>query len=158
MRALAFLAVATWCALAGAELPVKHMDSVRVSVANRSQKALALHAAAGGGWRIDLEGDGVSADIIDVTPGTPARTITVAVVMNTLKMDSVRFAGGHVYRVQLNGGKRASVSLVYLYPDAAKMKGAPVVKKGGAQRVRFDAGESAGSDDGAPERTEKGAL
>ncbi|MGZ3425080.1 MAG: hypothetical protein ACXVCV_00460 [Polyangia bacterium] len=114
--------VMSWGALAFAELPVKHLDSVRVSVANKSQKAFGLHASAGGGWRLDLEGDGDSADIIDVTPGTPARTITLSVITGTIKFDSVRFAGGHVYRVQLNGKKGSSASLVYLYPDASKLK------------------------------------
>jgi hypothetical protein len=157
MRGLAFaVVVMSWGALAFAELPVKHLDSVRVSVANKSQKALALHASAGGGWRLDLECDGDSADVIDVTPGTPARTITLAVITNTLKFDAVRFAGGHVYRVQLNGKKGARASLVYLYPDASKLKLPPAKK--GAQRVRFDADDAAARDDGAPERTEKGAL
>lgn len=157
MRGLAFVVVASWCALAGAELPVKHVDSVRVSVANKSQKALALHATTGGGWRLDLEGDGDSADVIDVTPGTPARTITLAVVTSTIKFDAVRFAGGHVYRVQLNGKKGSSYSLVYLYPDASKLK-LPPPRKGSAQHVRFDSNDAAASDDGAPARTDKGAL
>jgi hypothetical protein len=155
MRGLAFALVTSWCALAGAELPVKHVDSVRVSVANKSQKALALHATPGGGWRLDLEGDGDSADVIDVTPGTPARTITIAVVTNTIKFDSVRFAGGHVYRVQLNGKKRASASLVYLYPAATVEK---LPKKATTQRVRFDAADSAGGSDDTITRVDKGAL
>ena len=159
MRGLAFAVVicSSWCTLAFAELPVKHLDSVRVSVMNRSQRALALHAIAAGGWRLDLEGDGDSADVIDVTPGTPARTITLAVVTNTIKFDAVRFAGGHVYRVQLNGKKRSTASLVYLYPDASKLK-LPPPRKAGAQRVRFDSSDTAATDDGAPERTEKGSL
>jgi hypothetical protein len=157
MRGLAFAVVTTWCALATAELPVKHVDSIRVSVANKSQKAIALHASTGGGWRLDLEGDGDSADVIDLTPGTPARTITLAVITNTLKFDGVRFAGGHIYRVQLNGKKGSSYSLVYLYPDASKLK-LPPVRKGAAQRVRFDDDAAAASDDGAPARTDKGSL
>jgi hypothetical protein len=157
MRGLAFAVVTTWCTLAIAELPVKHVDSIRVSVANKSQKALALHATPGGGWRLDLEGDGESADVIDLTPGTPARTTTLAVVTNTIKFDPVRFLGGHVYRVQLNGGKRSSVSLVYLYPDATKLK-QPPVRKGQAQRVRFDANDTTATDDGAPAHMDKGKL
>jgi hypothetical protein len=159
MRGLAFVVVFATSTLAAAEpLPVKHVEAVRVSVANKSQHALGLRAlAAGAGWRLDLAGDGDSADVIDVTPGTPARTITIAVVANTIKFDAVRFAGGHVYRVQLNGKKGSSYSLVYLYPDAAKLK-LPPARKGSAQRVRFDSDDTAASDDGAPARTDKGAL
>jgi hypothetical protein len=70
MRGLAFLIVCATSALAAAEpLPVKHVEAVRVSVANKSQRALGLRAlAAGAGWRLDLAGDGASADVIDVTP------------------------------------------------------------------------------------------
>ncbi|HEY2744900.1 MAG TPA: hypothetical protein VGL86_09775 [Polyangia bacterium] len=162
MRGLALLVSALgFVATANAlePLPVKHVESVRVSVANRAQKALALHATASGGWRLDLEGDGVSADVIDVTPGTPARTLTIAVVVNTLKFERGQFAGGHVYRVQLNGGKRPAVSLVYLYPDAAPAKmPAPGNKKAaGPQRVRFDGNEPATKDEGIS-RVEKGSL
>ena len=159
MRGLAF--VVSVLGVAGTAsamqpLPVKHVQSVRVSVANRAQKALALRATAGGGWRLDLEGDGVSADVIDVTPGTPARTVTIEVVTNTITFDNVRFAGGHVYRVQLNGGpKGPAASLVYLYPDApAKIP----ARKAGPQRVRFDGNEPATKDDGGISRVEKGSL
>ena len=159
MRGLAFVVVSAWCALAAAEpLPVKHVEAVRVSVANKSQHAIGLRALAGGaGWRLDLAGDGDSADIIDVTPGTPARTLTVAVIGRALKLDALRFAGGHVYRIQLHGEKRDSWSFVYLYPDASTLK-LPARKTPSTQRVRFDADESAASDDGAPARTDKGAL
>ncbi|MCU1279024.1 MAG: hypothetical protein JWM53_2570 [bacterium] len=154
MRGLTFAVVCSWSALAVAELPVKHVDSIRVSVANKSQKALALHASAAGGWRLDLEGDGDSADVIDVTPGTPARTITLAVVTNTIKFDSVRFAGGHVYRVQLNGKKRSTASLVYLYPAATAAK---LPKKATTQRLRFEPDE-APTDGEAIGRVDKGSL
>jgi hypothetical protein len=160
MRGLALGLVCSWAALAGAEPPpppVKHAPpTIRVSLANRSQKALALHATPAGGWRLDLEVDAVSADVIDLTPGTPARTVTLAVVTNTIKFDSVRFAGGHVYRVQLNGGKRPIVNLVYLYPDASAAKMPP--KKAGPQRVRFDADDKKpAGDDGIP-HVDKGKL
>lgn len=160
MRGLALGIVCAWSALVAAEpLPVKHVEAVRVSVANRSQHALGLRALpAGGGWRLDLAGDGDTAEIIDVTPGTPARTLTVAVIGRMLKLDPLRFAGGHVYRVQLNGDKRPSWSFVYLYPDAATLK-LPPRKAGAAERVRFDAAEAAAADgDDAPARTDKGAL
>jgi hypothetical protein len=158
MRGLALGLVCSWAALAAAEPPpVKHAPStIRVSIANRSQKALALRATAAGGWRLDLEVDAVSADVIDLTPGTPARTVTLEVVTNTIKFDKVRFAGGHVYRVQLNGGKRPIVSLVYLYPDVSAAKLPP--KKAATQRVRFDTDDKKpAGDDGIP-RVDKGSL
>ena len=160
MRGLAFVVVCATSALAAAEpLPVKHVEAVRVSVANKSQHAFGLRALpAGAGWRLDLAGDGDSADVIDVTPGTPARTLTVAVIGRALKFDALRFAGGHVYRVQLHGDKRSSWSFVYLYPDPSTLK-LPPRRPGTAQRVRFDADEAPPpSDDGAPARTDKGAL
>ena len=161
MRRLVFLllllVVCSWCALAVAvaePLPVKHIGAIHVSVANRKQKALGLHALRSGGWRLDLEGDGDSADVIDLTPGTPARTFTVAVITNTLKFDALRFVGGHIYRVQLNGAKRPSVSLVYLYPGAPT---AQRPKKAAAQRLRFDTEETPTHGDGIS-RVDKGKL
>ena len=160
MRGLAFAMVFSFGALAVAEpLPVKHVEAVRVSVASRSQHAIGLRALPGGaGWRLELatDGDGGSADAIDVTPGTPARMLSVAVVGRALSFDAVRFAGGHVYRVQLRGEKRAPWSFVYLYPDPAALKLPP--KKSGAERVRFDEHDGPAADDGAPARVDKGSL
>ena len=160
MRGLAFvvtLGIVSWCALATAEpLSVKHVEAVRVSVANRSQHALGLRALPGAaGWRLELAGAGDAADIIDVTPGTPARTLSVAVIAHALLFDALRFTGGHVYRVALRGDKRATWSFVYLYPDPATLK---LPAKKGTERVRFDPDESVDLDDNAPARTEKGAL
>jgi hypothetical protein len=158
MRALAFVLLLSLPCAARAELPAKHAESVRVSVLNRAQKALGLRALEGGGWRLELTSESVSADLIDMTPGTPARTLTVAVVGGTLKLDGVRFIAGHVYRVQLNGGAKPSVGLVYLYPDASAAKMS--TKKAGTQRVRFDADEppAAGTKDEGISHVEKGSL
>jgi len=126
---------------------------VRVSVANKSQHAIGLRPLPGGaGWRLELAGAGDAADIIDVTPGTPARTLSVAVVGRMLAFDAQRFAGGHIYRVQLRG--HGAWSFVYLYPDPATLK----LPKKGTERVRFDPDDSAAPDDGAPARTDKGSL
>jgi hypothetical protein len=154
MRGLAFVIVLSSGALAIAEpLPVKHVEAVRVSVANKSQHAIGLRALPGGaGWRLELAGAGDAADIIDVTPGTPARTLSVAVVGRMLAFDAQRFTGGHVYRVQLRG--HGAWSFVYLYPDPSTLK----LPKKGTERVRFDADDSAAPDDGAPARTDKGSL
>ena len=155
MRGLAFAIVGSWCALAVAEpLPVKHVTAVRVAVGNKSQSAIGLRALPGAaGWRLELAGGGDAADIIDVTPGTPARTLAVVVVGRVLTFDALRFTGGHVYRVQLRGQK--AWSFVYLYPDPATMK---LPAKKGTERVRFEPDDDGAVDDGAPARTDKGAL
>lgn len=154
-------AVAVGGVAAAEPLPVKRVEAVRVSVASKSQHAIGLRALpAGAGWRLDLasDGDGGSADAIDVTPGTPARMLSVAVIGRTLTFDPVRFAGGHVYRVQLRGEKRAPWSFVYLYPDPAALKLPPRKKASAAERVRFDEHDAPTADDGAPARVDKGSL
>lgn len=158
MRGLALGVVLSCGAIAAAEpLPVKHVEAVRVSVASRSQHAIGLRALpAAAGWRLELAGDGDSAEVIDVTPGTPARMLSVPVVGRTLTFDALRFAGGHVYRVQLRGDKRTTWSFVYLYPDPATLKLPP--KKSGAERVRFDENDAPAADEGAPARVDKGSL
>jgi len=158
MRGLALGLVLSCGAIAAAEpLPVKHVEAVRVSVASRSQHAIGLRALPGSaGWRLELAADGDSADVVDVTPGTPARTLAVPVVGRTLKFDALRFAGGHVYRVQLRGDKRTTWSFVYLYPDPATLKVPP--KKSGTERVRFDENDAPAADEGAPARVDKGSL
>ncbi|HEX6836824.1 MAG TPA: hypothetical protein VF334_09645 [Polyangia bacterium] len=138
-------------------LPAKHVEAVRVSVASRSQHAIGLRALpAGAGWRLELAADGDSADVIDVTPGTPARMLSVPVVGRALTFDALRFAGGHVYRVQLRGDKRSAWSFVYLYPDPATLK--VPAKKRGTERVRFDDNDAPATDEGAPARVDKGSL
>lgn len=156
MRGLALGLVLSWSALAVAEpLPVKRVEAVRVSVANKSQHAIGLRALPGGaGWRLELAAAGDGADAIDVTPGTPARMLSVPLIGRALAFDALRFAGGHVYRVQLRGDRRWS--FVYLYPDPATLKLPP--KKSGAERVRFDDNDAPARDDGAPARVDKGSL
>lgn len=157
MRGLALGLLLSWSALAVAEpLPVKRVEAVRVSVASKSQHAIGLRALpAGAGWRLELAADGDGADAIDVTPDTPARRLSVPVVGRTLRFDALRFAGGHVYRVQLRGDRRWS--FVYLYPDPATLK--IPAKKSGTERVRFDDDDGApAKDDGAPARVDKGSL
>jgi len=159
MRGLAFALVfglSSWCLIAGAEPAVKNGETVRVSLAGRSQRAVGLRYTDAG-WSLDVTGERTRADLIDMTPGTPARTLSVAIVGGTLKLDTVRFVGGHVYRAQLAGGARPTVMLVYLRPDPATAKVSS--KKAGAERVRFDADEpAAASDDSGITRVEKGSL
>jgi len=83
-------------------------------------------ASDGTGWRLelaDLPAGGTSAELIDVTPGTPARTLSLVVDGATLHLDDLRFAAGHVYRLQLRkAGAAVAVGFIYLPPrtdDAA---------------------------------------
>src|SRR5437667_1370330 len=95
------LRAATGASAAEKVAPPLKPTEIRVSVANKSQKALGLRPLpAGAGWRLDLAADADSVDIIDLTPGTPARTTTLPVAGRALRFDALRFAAGHVYRVQ----------------------------------------------------------
>jgi hypothetical protein len=164
MRALAIvptIALALWATHAAAgepTPPAKQLQPgpVRVLVANRTQLATGLHALpAGAGWRLDVTSDAQSADIIDLTPGTPARTFTLSVLSRALRFDSMRFVGGHVYRVALRSRGRVSASLVYLYPDPAMAK----LPKSGTQRVRFEGDDApAAADSDGIRPVNKGSL
>jgi hypothetical protein len=125
-------------------LIARNASDVRIAVAGKARHALALKPLpAGGGWRLELAADASAADIVDVTPGTPARTITVAVLGRTLRFDGVRFAGGHVYDVRLRAAGKTPSGFIYLYPaPAAKEK-----PRKGAERVRFDVDEAPAADD-----------
>jgi hypothetical protein len=155
MRVLAvgLLFVAVTVSAAEKATPVKPTE-VRVSVANRSQKALGLKPQPGvSGWRLDLASDVDAADIIDLTPGTPARTISLTIIGRALRFDPMRFVGGHVYRVQLkSSGKPASLTFVYLYPEAAAEP-----RRRGTERVKFAPDEKPAADTG-PLAVDKGAL
>lgn len=155
MRFLAFV-ISSWCVIAAAEPTVKNGETVRVSLAGHAQRAVGLRFTDAG-WSFDVATQRTRAELIDVTPGTPARTLSVAIVGGTLKLDGVRFAGGHVYRAQLLGGARPAptVVLLYLHPDPAAAK--VPAKKAGAQRVRFDSDEPAADDSGIS-HVEKGSL
>ncbi len=152
------LVVVWWLlgASAGADpLAVRNAEDVRVSVAQKARHAWGLKPLPGAaGWQLELRGDADGAEIIDVTPGTPARTLSLAVAARVLRFDPVRFVGGHVYQVQLRGAARASSGLVYLYPDAA----AKLAPNKGVARVRFDADERATDDGSGIERVDKGKL
>ena len=139
-RALALLTL-TLASTAQAEpLVPKNAVEVRLS-APRGKRAFALHPTKDG-WLLELgpsAANGV-AEVIDLTPGTPARTVALSVLGGQLRFDRARFAGGHAYRVQLRfDGKLGASGLVYLTPEAPA-KDAP---KKTIQRLRFDPDESA---------------
>ena len=104
-------------ARASAPLPARDGESVRVVVNQRSRAAVALRPRAGA-WRLSLAVGATSAEIVDVTPGTPARTLTLAVDGGELVFDDARFAGGHVYQVRLRlpRDRHDAIGFVYLHP------------------------------------------
>jgi hypothetical protein len=126
-------------------LPARNGDEVRLNVNQKSKKALRLRPA-GEGWRLELgvtNANGV-ADVFDVTPGTPARTMAVNVNGGSILFDRVRFAGGHAYRVQLHSdGKATASGFVFLVPDPPA-KEAP---RRGAERLRFETDDKPVGDD-----------
>jgi hypothetical protein len=126
-------------------LKAANAREVRVAVASRSQRALGVRASADGSWRVQLRGPGAgTAEIFDVTPGTPAITLMVPVMAGQLVLDGVRFAGGHVYHVVVRAEGQLASGFVYLYPEA---KVAKEPRRAAAQRVRFDEGERPASGD-----------
>ena len=146
-------------ATAAAEPALKALDP-HVRVVNaRGHKALNLKASPTG-WRLELRGedDGV-AEVFDVTPGSPARTVTLALRRGLVTFDRARFAGGHVYRVALRGDAATlGVGFVYLYPEAPAKMAAP--ERPRVQRLGFDASDAKGGDaeDEMPAVADKGHL
>lgn len=144
-----------WSAGALAEpLPAKNAEDVRVSVANKPRHAFALRPLAAGGWQLDLGADADRAELIDVTPGTPARTLSLPVLARTVRFDAARFVGGHVYHVSLRAGARVTSGFVYLHPAAALK----VRARGRAERVRFDPDETPRDDGEGIGVVDKGSL
>lgn len=139
-------------------LQVRNAQEVRVVVAGKAHRAFALKPARDGGWTLELGGLAGVVELFDVTPGTPARTLTLMGSTGPLRLDSVRFVGGHVYRVQLRAGARIASAFVYLHPTQ------PIKERrrgtGGTERVRFDDSEAASSSSSAdePATIDKGSL
>jgi len=129
-------------------LPARNGDEVRLSVNQKSRRATRLRPSPSGeGWRLELGSTSANgaADVFDVTPGTPARTLAVSINGGSILFDRVRFAGGHVYRVQLRtDGKAGASGFVFLMADPPAKE--PVRR--GTERVRFDTDEPAPGDDG----------
>ena len=137
-------------------LKARNTKEVRVAVSGRELRGLQVRPSTEG-WRLELgaqRGSG-AAEVIDVTPGTPARFVTVAITAGEVLFDRVRFVGGHVYRVQLRVDGQASASgYIYLMPETP-VKEAP---RSRAERVRFDANEPEAKKDDAILHVEKSPL
>jgi hypothetical protein len=137
MSRVLFLSFLLCGAVAQADgLPARNGDEVRLNVNQRSRKATRLRPT-GEGWRLELSATSANgaADVFDVTPGTPARTLSVMVNGGSILFDRVRFAGGHAYRVQLRSNGRAAESgFVFLVADPPPKE----LPRRGAERLRFD--------------------
>ena len=154
----AWLALALLVSLPVAADPLKAVNAqdVRVPLAAKPLRALGVRGTPEkDGWRLQLRtpSDG-TAEVFDVTPGTPAITFTLRLVAGLISFDLGRFAGGHTYHVAVRGKSATSSGLVYLYPDA------PIAKqsRAAATRVKFEDNEPApaGSDEIVVEK--KGSL
>lgn len=142
---------------AAAPFQARHAERVRVRVAGQMREGFGVRARAGV-WRLDvgLAAARASAEIIDVTPRTAARTLVVAVIGGELLFDPSRFTGGHVYRVQLrSAGSPLESAFVYLYPDV-DLKVAP--RPRGAKKVTFTADEPRPSEGSLPSTLSKTGL
>jgi hypothetical protein len=137
-------------------LPARNGDEVRVSVSQKSRKATRLRPSSEG-WRLELGASSANgaAEVFDVTPGTPARTLSVMINGGSLLFDRTRFAGNHVYHVQLRSDGKANASgFVFLVADAP-VKEAP---RKGAERVRFESDEPSKPGDDKIQTVEKSPL
>ncbi len=142
-----------------AALHTRDAESVRVRVAGEAKLGVGLRARSDG-WRLRLQetGGGATAELIDVTPGTPARMLNVMVTGDELLLDTVRFEGGHVYRLQIRRGDRTIGSgFVYLYP-AAPLKDMPRSRQ--PAKMQFTPTETAAdkSDGDSPHPVAKSPL
>jgi hypothetical protein len=121
-----------------APLESKNAEAVRVAVNRQPRLGLGVKPSAGSeGWRLQLKDpkDG-TAQVVDVTPGTAARTLKLSMNAGELVFDTVRFVGGHVYHVQLHhGADTTSSGFVYLYPSAAPK---PAPQKAMPQHLKFE--------------------
>jgi hypothetical protein len=120
-------------------LRARNGREVRVMVAQKPRRAIEVTPSAPG-WRLEVDARG-AAEVFDVTPGTPARTFSLPVSAGALLFDRNRFAGGHVYRVQLRAGDSSTSGFVYLRPDPPT-KDAPRRPRE-VTRLRFDTEEKA---------------
>jgi hypothetical protein len=139
-----------------APLEARNAEPVRVTVAKQAKQGFGLRARPEG-WRLDLGpvGGNATAEVVDITPGTAARTLMVVVNGDSLLFDNTRFWGGHVYRVQLRrAGQPVSSGIVYLYPDP-QLKEAP--RSTQPARVKFAADEQP-ADSAAPAPVAKSGL
>jgi hypothetical protein len=144
-----YLLVAALLAGAPATATPSRTRSLRVKVGNGTRRGIGLHGAADG-WHLELaRGDAHRlAEVIDVTPGAPARTLTLAVGNDEVVLDPRRFVGGHVYQVLLLGDDvRQETRWVFLFPSATRTKDSPQPPPKEPQKIKFVDDEKPAGDD-----------
>jgi hypothetical protein len=158
LRRVVSVSVAAGVALAAmtavaAPLTVRHGRTIKVSLAGRSEEAVALRATPEG-WRLELAGTlaGTTVSLRDVTAGSLAATrYDLSFVAAGMVLDNGRFRADHAYRLEVRRGTVVvGNALIYLSPPPR-----------GKGRVVFDdrdaTNSAAVSDDGlAP--SDKGSL
>jgi hypothetical protein len=120
---------------------------MRLKVGNGTRRGVGLSHEADG-WHLELASvESTIAQIIDVTPGAPARTLTLAIHDGELIFDPRRFAGGHVYQVSLmSDAASQGTRWVFLVPAPTRVK-EPTVAPKEPQQLKFIEHESTNSDD-----------
>ena len=97
---------------------VRHGRTIHVSLAGRTQEAVALRATAAG-WLLDLGGTpaGATVSVRDVTTVGASPTRYELNVVPGLLLDLARFRADHAYRVYVRRGTEVLGSaLIYLQP------------------------------------------
>lgn len=119
-----FVLAALFTGMPAAAAPKMRLAKVvRVKVGNGTRRGIGLHACSDG-WHLELGSVSSVAEVIDVTPSAPARTLTLAVRNEELLFEPRRFIGGHVYQVQLfSGDERRDTLWVVLFPSARLEEG-----------------------------------
>jgi hypothetical protein len=133
---------------AAAPLIGKHARRMLVSVNHHRRGGLGVRPCSDG-WHLRLaHSPNGLAELIDVSPRTPARTISQGLDGDELYLDTGRFKGGHVYQLQLRRGEAiVSRGYVYLYPRSSRSaRDCPA-----PQRLVFGSAEMSepGDDDGS---------
>ncbi len=148
----ALISTTAWAA----PLEVRHGRSIRVTIAGKSEEAIALRPSPTGptgpaGWRLELAPRTASGTLVvhDVTLGaTGPRSFELALTPTGVLLDVARFRPDHAYRVELRRGTTIVGSvLVYLTP-AGRQRGPVVFDDREANGNAADDGELVTSDTG----------
>jgi hypothetical protein len=120
---------------------------MRLKVGNGTRRGVGLSHEADG-WHLEVARvETTMAQIIDVTPGAPVRTLTLAIHDGELIFDPRRFVSGHVYQVSLMSDDASlGTRWVFLVPDPTRVK-EPTFAPKEPQRLKFVDHETTDGDD-----------
>jgi hypothetical protein len=151
LRAAVVVAVAMQAGtVLAAPLAVRHGRTIHVTLAGRTEDAVALRATPAG-WRLELGGApaGATVSLRDVTAtGASASRYELSVAAGGLTLDTARFRADHAYRLEVRRGTVVVGSaLIYLSPPPR-----------GNGRVVFDDRDTSAAADDELATSDKGAL